>query len=122
MYILSANSPPSSQIWDDCATKKCPFFVLTNNETWIFGLFVAGWTKCLVSDPVSRTDTGDKPSVLQCLIYWIASAMELGGENALTRHISPWVCSLPHLNIQINSYINIHPDGEIQQQRRNRSS
>ncbi|KIJ52741.1 hypothetical protein M422DRAFT_242649 [Sphaerobolus stellatus SS14] len=52
--------------------------------------------KCLVFDPVPRTDTGDKPSVLQCLIYWIASVMELGGENALT---SGWIAKYSNTDI-----------------------
>jgi len=70
-----------AKLWDMCAQRRCPFFVVTNNESWVFGWFLTGWTKATVSSIVKREDKS--PSVLQCLTYWLASAMEI--EGALRR-------------------------------------
>ncbi|KAF8522826.1 hypothetical protein JB92DRAFT_3094165 [Gautieria morchelliformis] len=66
-----------AKLWDDCSLKKCPYFVLTVYDYWIFGVFVKGWTTAVVSDAIKRTD--EKPSVLQWLVFWLASSMKIEG-------------------------------------------
>ena len=35
MFILK-------QLWDICSSKKCPYFVVSVYDCWIFGVFVKG--------------------------------------------------------------------------------
>ncbi|KAJ8594333.1 hypothetical protein M405DRAFT_784805 [Rhizopogon salebrosus TDB-379] len=65
------------KIWDCCVTRSCPWFVVSTYSHWVFGVFSNGWTTAFVS-PVYSHDSHD-PSVLQLLLFWLYSAMELPG-------------------------------------------
>ncbi|KII88526.1 hypothetical protein PLICRDRAFT_627362 [Plicaturopsis crispa FD-325 SS-3] len=76
------------KIWDLCVRKGTPWFVVSTYMGWVFGAFSAGWTKAWVS-PIKEFDAYD-PSVIQCLVYWLAAAGGLKGCWEI-----PKVCSEP---------------------------
>ncbi|OBZ75734.1 hypothetical protein A0H81_04415 [Grifola frondosa] len=65
------------KIWDVCIRKQSHWFVLTTYWGWVFGAFSEGWSRAFVSE-VKRCDTA-KPTVLECLFYWFASASGVEG-------------------------------------------
>ncbi|KAF8587568.1 hypothetical protein K439DRAFT_1658990 [Ramaria rubella] len=64
-----------AKIWDDCTCKSCPYFVVSVYHGWVFGVFIKGWTTALISEVIRHTD--EEPTVLQWLVFWIASSMGL---------------------------------------------
>ncbi|KAF8581959.1 hypothetical protein K439DRAFT_1618635 [Ramaria rubella] len=79
-----------NKIWDECTSKRCPYFVLSVYHGWVFGVFLQGWTTALISDVITHTAT--KPTLMQWLLFWIASAMKIPGcwkPPALKRFCNP---------------------------------
>ncbi|KZT26223.1 hypothetical protein NEOLEDRAFT_1063653 [Neolentinus lepideus HHB14362 ss-1] len=66
-----------ARIWDTCFNKQCPWFVLSNAGCWVFGTFTKGWRRAFVSPIIDIRSK--KPTVLECLVYWLASAVGVPG-------------------------------------------
>ncbi|KAH7883610.1 hypothetical protein F5I97DRAFT_1548033 [Phlebopus sp. FC_14] len=65
-----------AKLWEECRRKKCYYFIVTSYRQWIFGVFSGGRTNAFVSPPL---DAGSRePTVLQAMLYWLASALGLG--------------------------------------------
>ncbi|KAJ7343511.1 hypothetical protein DFH08DRAFT_229263 [Mycena albidolilacea] len=65
------------KIWDACVLRNTPWFVLTSYNHWVFGAFSQGWTAAFVT-PVYTFDA-ISPSIMEWLMFWVASAMRLKG-------------------------------------------
>ncbi|KAJ7275365.1 hypothetical protein B0H12DRAFT_1199468 [Mycena haematopus] len=79
------------KIWDTCVSRNTPWFVLTSYNHWVFGAFSGGWTAAFVS-PVYAFNAVC-PSVMEWLMFWVASAMRLKGCQGI-----PKVCEEPAYN------------------------
>ncbi|KAL9715141.1 hypothetical protein Ac2012v2_001801 [Leucoagaricus gongylophorus] len=66
-----------AKLWDTCVKHNTKWFVITSWNTWAFGCFSDGWCSGMISD-VWHLDE-HTPNVLECLTYWIASAMGRSG-------------------------------------------
>ncbi|KIJ53575.1 hypothetical protein M422DRAFT_154607, partial [Sphaerobolus stellatus SS14] len=66
-----------SQIWDECARHNSTYFVLTTYDFWIFGAFVDGFTRGVISQIIPRD--AKEPNVSQWLVFWFASAIGIPG-------------------------------------------
>ncbi|KAG8974811.1 hypothetical protein FRC05_006743 [Tulasnella sp. 425] len=66
-----------AQIYDYCTRQNHHFFVLTSYENWAFGVFSLRYEIAYVSDVIAYDNTG--PTVLECLLYWVQSAMLVPG-------------------------------------------
>ncbi|KAF5391435.1 hypothetical protein D9757_001914 [Collybiopsis confluens] len=64
-----------AKIFDLCVTRNTPWFILTSYTHWTFGLFSTGWTAAFISG-VYEYDA-NSPTILECLTFWIASAMRI---------------------------------------------
>ncbi|KAI0054043.1 hypothetical protein FA95DRAFT_1507578 [Auriscalpium vulgare] len=62
-----------AKIYDSCIARHTPWFVLTNYNTWAFGVFSKGWTKAHIVHVCQNT--AREPTVIQTLFYWLASSM-----------------------------------------------
>ncbi|KDQ51205.1 hypothetical protein JAAARDRAFT_140630 [Jaapia argillacea MUCL 33604] len=71
------------QIWDVCVQKESSFFVLTNYNEWVFGSFSDNWRQARVTLPKSYNAAS--PTILECLVYWISSAMNVPGGYVLDK-------------------------------------
>jgi hypothetical protein len=58
---------------DACAARGCHFFVLTNWTNWVFGAFTPGRSRAFLCATIEWHGAG--PTVLEALLYWIASGM-----------------------------------------------
>ncbi|KAI0798054.1 hypothetical protein C8Q75DRAFT_740501 [Abortiporus biennis] len=65
------------KVWDLCYRQKCRWFVVTSYWGWVFGTFSDGWTRAYVSPVVSSDNY--RPTVLECLVFWFASAFRMDG-------------------------------------------
>ncbi|KAF9500892.1 hypothetical protein BDN71DRAFT_946872 [Pleurotus eryngii] len=77
-----------AKLWDTCAAKHCRWFCLTTYDQWVFGVFTKGWTSAFVTTVYTFDDYG--PTVLEHLLYWVASASRLPGSARI-----PQVCEEP---------------------------
>ncbi|KIJ49272.1 hypothetical protein M422DRAFT_45172 [Sphaerobolus stellatus SS14] len=74
-----------AKICEHCMAKKCQFFIVSVYQGWVFGTFTDGFTKAVISHVIRYTDRN--PSVMQWIVYWMASAIKLEGSYARTpRH------------------------------------
>ncbi|KAJ3571878.1 hypothetical protein NP233_g3450 [Leucocoprinus birnbaumii] len=64
-------------LWDTCVKNNTKWFVITSWNVWAFGCFSDGWCSAVISD-IWHLDE-HTPNVLECLTYWIASAMGRSG-------------------------------------------
>ncbi|KAF8512842.1 hypothetical protein BU17DRAFT_95878 [Hysterangium stoloniferum] len=64
-----------ARLWDDCASKSCQFFAVTNYDCWVFGVFVNGTTRAICSPIVNAVDK--ESTVLQWVLFWMGSSMKL---------------------------------------------
>jgi len=64
-----------AKIWDTCALQGSHWFALTNYKKWVFGVFSPGYSIAFVSQVFDHDKVG--PSIVECLTFWVASAMEL---------------------------------------------
>jgi len=64
-----------AKLWDDCASKHCQFFAVTNYDCWVFGVFVKGTTRAICSPIIKAHDK--ESTVLQWLMFWMASSIKL---------------------------------------------
>uniref|UniRef100_A0A0W0EXX7 Uncharacterized protein n=1 Tax=Moniliophthora roreri TaxID=221103 RepID=A0A0W0EXX7_MONRR len=62
-----------AKLWDLCVTQQTPWFVLTSYNQWVFGMFSSGWTSALITGAYEWNSTC--PTVIECLTFWLASAM-----------------------------------------------
>ncbi|TDL27451.1 hypothetical protein BD410DRAFT_421136 [Rickenella mellea] len=65
------------KLWDTCKQKNCRWFILTSYSQWAFGRFSRGWTRGFISEIFDINSKG--PTTLQCVLYWMASSMEMPG-------------------------------------------
>ncbi|KAI0062287.1 hypothetical protein BV25DRAFT_1825729 [Artomyces pyxidatus] len=63
------------QLYDMCTANKTPWFVLTNYQSWVFGVFSRGWTNVFIVS--NQRHDSIRPTVLETLLYWICSSMAL---------------------------------------------
>lgn len=97
----------NAQLWDICKQKNTRWFILTNYTDWVFGCFsrgqlsilrlvldinakFLGWTRGFVTE-VTTADAKN-PTVLQCLLYWLTSSMDLPNVEGF---YPPEVCGEP---------------------------
>ncbi|KAI0818596.1 hypothetical protein BC629DRAFT_1463079 [Irpex lacteus] len=66
-----------AKIWDFCARRNCHYFVVTTYWGWIFGAFSRGRSRGFVTSVKSYTTIS--PSILEHLVFWFASAMQISG-------------------------------------------
>lgn len=86
--LLRSSERLWGKIWDLCVNERCYWFAVTTYEEWAFGRFSDGWTTAFVSPPMSWDST--KPTILQCLTYWMMSS--IGAEGTFN---TPSVGDLP---------------------------
>ncbi|KAF9069660.1 hypothetical protein BDP27DRAFT_1222193 [Rhodocollybia butyracea] len=77
-----------AKLWDLCVSKNTPWFVLTSYNHWTFGMFSKGWTSAFISGVYEHKTFS--PTVVECLTFWIASAMRIA-----TSLRCPKVCEEP---------------------------
>ncbi|KAF9451052.1 hypothetical protein P691DRAFT_663990 [Macrolepiota fuliginosa MF-IS2] len=63
-----------AKLWDTCVQHNTKWFILTSWNVWAFGGFSDGWCSGYISD-IWHLDE-HTPTVLECITFWIASAME----------------------------------------------
>ncbi|KXN82092.1 hypothetical protein AN958_03250 [Leucoagaricus sp. SymC.cos] len=66
-----------AKLWDICVQNNTKWFVVTSWNVWAFGGFSDGWCSGIISD-IWHLDE-HTPSILECLTFWMASAMERKG-------------------------------------------
>ncbi|KAF5357934.1 hypothetical protein D9756_001594 [Leucocoprinus leucothites] len=66
-----------AKLWDTCVKHNTKWFVVTSWNVWAFGCFSDGWCSGAISD-IWHLDE-HTPNILECLTYWIASAMSRPG-------------------------------------------
>ncbi|KAF8077972.1 hypothetical protein FPV67DRAFT_1404301 [Lyophyllum atratum] len=71
------------KIWDTCVRRRSRWFVLTSYNNWVFGAFSEGWSTAFVTD-VYPYDSYN-PSIVECLVFWIASAMRISGTASIPK-------------------------------------
>ncbi|KAH8099488.1 hypothetical protein BXZ70DRAFT_941976 [Cristinia sonorae] len=64
-----------AKIWDTCRLADARFFILTNWQCWVFGAFSEGWSRAWSV----FLDSDSDPTVMQSVIFWVSSAMDLPG-------------------------------------------
>ncbi|KAM6500543.1 hypothetical protein JOM56_003557 [Amanita muscaria] len=85
-YLISGNAFPTplegkdrlwAKLWDTCAERRTPWFIITSYHYWVFGAFSRGWTTAFVS----RVYEYDyySPTIAECLTYWASSALHIRG-------------------------------------------
>ncbi|KAJ7057040.1 hypothetical protein C8F01DRAFT_341600 [Mycena amicta] len=85
---LASHERSWAKIWDTCVSNHTPWFVLTSYNHWVFGVFSAAWTAAFVSEVCEFNS--HSPTIVQWLIFWVASAMRLEGWQRI-----PKVCDEP---------------------------
>ncbi|KAF7363420.1 Microtubule associated protein [Mycena sanguinolenta] len=75
------------KIWDTCVSRNTPWFVLTSYNHWVFGAFSEAWTVAFVT-PTFAYDAVC-PSVMEWLMFWVASAMRLKGCRGIPKVPEP---------------------------------
>ncbi|TFK76471.1 hypothetical protein BDN72DRAFT_237532 [Pluteus cervinus] len=76
-----------AKIWDLCVRRNTHWFVITTYNQWAFGVFSAGWTSVFISTIYPFDLHG--PTILECLVYWVASAMHIPGAGELPQVPEP---------------------------------
>ncbi|RPD66036.1 hypothetical protein L226DRAFT_530174 [Lentinus tigrinus ALCF2SS1-7] len=62
------------KVYDICSRNRSHYFVLTTYWGWVFGAFSEEYTRAWVSEVIPSQS--QDPTVLQCLFYWFASALD----------------------------------------------
>ncbi|KAF8587566.1 hypothetical protein K439DRAFT_1385698 [Ramaria rubella] len=74
---LSSHQRVWAKLHDTCRQQNCRKFVFTTYHGWMFGSFSDDWSSAHISE-VKDFDA-HAPSVMQTLVYWVASSMGLAG-------------------------------------------
>ncbi|KIO34404.1 hypothetical protein M407DRAFT_218605 [Tulasnella calospora MUT 4182] len=61
-----------AQVYDYCKEQGHCFWIITNYEHWVFGVFSAKYDTGLATDPIPYYN--NSPTVLQCIVYWLQSS------------------------------------------------
>lgn len=62
-----------AKLWDISVRRQSAYFIVTSYQQWVFGVFSRGYTNAFVSPPVDAQSRN--PTVLQAILYWLASAL-----------------------------------------------
>ncbi|OCH95517.1 hypothetical protein OBBRIDRAFT_720196 [Obba rivulosa] len=66
-----------AKIWDVCFQRKSCFFIVTTYWGWVLGAFSKAWSNGFVTRIHDFSES--QPTILESLLYWIASAMGIEG-------------------------------------------
>ncbi|TFK42607.1 hypothetical protein BDQ12DRAFT_676485 [Crucibulum laeve] len=66
-----------AKLWDTCAIQDSHWFILTSYRHWVFGAFSMGRTHAYLSEVYDFEHSN--PTVIQCIAFWICSAMQMTG-------------------------------------------
>ncbi|KIJ24734.1 hypothetical protein M422DRAFT_785790 [Sphaerobolus stellatus SS14] len=78
-----------AKLWDTCARHRCRHWVLSTYHGWVFGAFSEGFSAGQIFTHLPWDIS--QPTVLQCLVYHVASAMELA-DNIVPFYPEPVLC------------------------------
>ncbi|KAK2466941.1 hypothetical protein APHAL10511_001199 [Amanita phalloides] len=105
-YLLPGNAFPTpleskdrlwAKLWDICIERRTPWFVLTSYHHWVFGAFSRGWTTAFVTR-VYECDYFS-PTIVECLTYWIASALHIRGTWRIPEVSEPLEDIIQHIKV-----------------------
>ncbi|KAI0273605.1 hypothetical protein BC834DRAFT_217492 [Gloeopeniophorella convolvens] len=65
------------KLYDLCIARDSPYFVVTNYYNWVFGAFSKGWGGAIRGEILKHGN--NEPTVLEHLLYWVASSMSHPG-------------------------------------------
>lgn len=88
------------KMWDVCVRQRSRWFVLTSYNDWVFGAFSEGWSTAFVTD-VYAYDSYN-PSIVECLVFWVASAMRISGTASVPKVSEPVAHRFLHVSVPPN--------------------
>ncbi|GLB34980.1 hypothetical protein LshimejAT787_0205450 [Lyophyllum shimeji] len=88
------------KMWDICARQRTRWFVLTSYNNWVFGAFSEGWSTAFVTDVYSFDSCN--PTIVECLLFWVASSMRIGGTASIPKVPEPIAHRFLHVSVPPN--------------------
>ncbi|KZV96620.1 hypothetical protein EXIGLDRAFT_833465 [Exidia glandulosa HHB12029] len=77
---LAQKAAPSTRVWhhvaDLCQRNNVRYFAISTYDEWILGCFTDGYASASISPAIPYT--GTRPTVVECLCYWIERARRDG--------------------------------------------
>ncbi|KAA1471198.1 hypothetical protein DENSPDRAFT_837132 [Dentipellis sp. KUC8613] len=87
-----------AKVFDLCRANNCRYFIVSNYSGWVIGAFTKAWSRAFQSRIYFFDET--KPSVLECLTYWLTSSIGIAGGFAIPTAPEPYISVQPPQVVQ----------------------